>query len=158
MKIIGIDPGYDRLGWAVGENTKGKWNIADFGCIQTAKSDTLVQRYSQINTELSEIISEHKPDQAAVETLFFSVNKKTALQVSEARGVILSCLIQNNIEIFEYNPNQIKLTVTGYGNADKKAVEKMVRLQLPIPKIKIIDDAIDALAIMMTHYHLKPFS
>jgi crossover junction endodeoxyribonuclease RuvC len=149
--ILGIDPGYDRIGWAVGSKLNSKLEILDLGCIQTNKKDDLFSRYQALEKELSEIIDRYTPNELAIETLFFSKNKKTALQVSEARGVIISSCVKNSLEIFEYYPNQIKLVVTGNGQADKQAVEKMVRLQLKLPREKIIDDAIDAIAIVLTH-------
>lgn len=151
MIILGLDPGYDRLGWAIGEKIKNKWQNLHYACIQTNKNESLLKRYSQLDTELQKIILKHKPDHAAIETLFFSKNRKTALTVSESRGVVLSCLIRNNLEIYEYHPGQIKQTITGYGKADKKAVEKMVRMELSLSTKPIIDDAIDALGIMITH-------
>lgn len=152
--ILAIDPGFDRVGWAVGNVERGKLNILQYGCIQTLKTENRFQRYSQIQVELSAIIDQHVPNQAAIETLFFSKNQTTAMHVSEARGVIISTLLHKQIEIFEYNPNEIKLAVTGYGKADKSAVEKMVRLQLGAQltqKEKIIDDTMDALGILLTH-------
>ena len=146
---LGIDPGYDRIGWAIGEGIGSKPEIIDFGCVQTNKN--LFDRYQLIENQLQKIIQRHQPHELAIETLFFSKNKKTALQVSEARGVILSCCARNGLNIFEYYPNQIKLTVTGNGQANKTAMEKMVRLQLNVPPNKIIDDAIDAMGIVLTH-------
>lgn len=149
--ILGIDPGYDRIGWAIGETNKAKPKIISFGCIETQRNSTLSQRYQQIEAELTEIIKKHQPDALAIEQLFFARNTTTALKVAEARGVILSCCARHQLEIFEYHPNKIKLTTTGHGKADKKAMEKMVRLQLDLPDEKIIDDTIDALAIILTH-------
>jgi crossover junction endodeoxyribonuclease RuvC len=157
MMIIGLDPGYDRLGWAVGQKNGNHWQNLSFGCIQTSKKDNLFDRYLQMNNELQLILDRCKPQSSAIETLFFSVNKKTALIVSEARGVVLSCLIRNKIEISEYHPVKIKLNLTGYGKADKKAVEKMVRMELGLTE-PIIDDAIDALAIMIMHQSQYKFN
>lgn len=150
MMILGLDPGYDRLGWAVGEKKKN-WQNLYFGCIQTNKKSPLLERYRQLDKEIDAIVHKYSPQHAAIETLFFSKNKKTALTVSESRGIILSSLIRNHLEIFQYNPGTIKQTVTGSGNADKKAVEKMVRMELSLPAKFIIDDAIDALGVMITH-------
>jgi crossover junction endodeoxyribonuclease RuvC len=152
---LGIDPGYDRIGWSIGHGLGSKPKIIDFGCIQTSKTESLFDRYQFIEKHLQKIIEQYNPHDLAIETLFFSKNKKTALQVSEARGVILSCCTRNNLNIFEYYPNQIKLTVTGNGQANKTAIEKMVRLQLDIPQKKIVDDAIDAIGIVLTHAILK---
>ncbi len=148
--ILGIDPGYDRLGWAVGRAQNGSAEIFDFGCIMTKKTDQLEVRYQDLEAQLQAIINQHHPQVLAIETLFFSKNISTALQVSETRGIIISVCYRHQLEIKQHNPNTIKLTVTGDGRADKKAVEKMVRLQLKLPTQHIIDDAIDALAIVLT--------
>ena len=147
--ILAIDPGYDRIGWAVGTKWKAKVQIIDYGCIQTTKTDDMMTRYRQINYELQEIVNNHRPVKAIIESLFFFKNQKTALKVSEARGVIISCLLRNGVEIKELTPLQIKSAVTGYGRADKKSVEKMVRMELKLENIDIIDDAIDALGMLM---------
>lgn len=156
--ILGIDPGYDRLGWAVGQISKkgrGEPDIKDLGCIITSRKNTITQRYLTLDSELQKIIDEYRPQQLAIEGLFFSKNKTTALKVAEARGVILSCAARNKLEIFEYFPNQIKLAVTGNGRANKVAMEKMLRLQLILPikkkDKKIIDDAMDAVGVVLTH-------
>ncbi len=152
VTLIGIDPGYDRLGWAVGKVVQGKLIVVEYGCIVTNKKAPHSQRYVQIIQDFQAILQKHQPDEAALETLFFSKNQTTALAVSEARGVIISCLLLHHCTYAEYNPNQIKLSVTGYGKADKQAVEKMVRLQLGIQSTeKILDDTMDALGILLTH-------
>ena len=117
--ILGLDPGYDRLGWAVGFFENDKWKLIKLGCIQTNKKDDLFSRYKQLSDELKVIIHNNKPTLAAIESLFFFKNKKTALNVSESRGVILGVLLDNGIPIYEYTPLQIKQTVTGYGKGDK---------------------------------------
>lgn len=155
MTIFGIDPGYDRLGWAivqaVGSGQKVV-DIVDYGCIQTRKSAKLSQRYLFAAKELEAVIKKHQPSVLAIESLFFSKNQKTALQVSEMRGVVLVTCLKSGLEIFEYAPNTIKLAVTGNGHADKKAMEKMLRLELGLAKEKIIDDAVDAIGIAYTYF------
>lgn len=149
--ILGIDPGYDRVGWAVGIYKNSKFEVFDLGCIQTDKKAEIFSRYDQIVKELEKIIEKYSPDHLAIESLFFAKNKTTAMRVSEARGVIISILLSAGAKIFEYRPNEIKLAVTGTGNADKKAVEKMVKMQIKYDLNGQIDDAIDALAVAMTH-------
>lgn len=149
--ILGIDPGYDRLGWAIGRGLNQTPQILAYGCLQTKSGDSLSQRYLSLDKQLTQILEKWQPTQLAIETLFFSKNKTTALKVSESRGVVLSCCARHGLKIFEYHPNQIKLAAAGHGHADKRAVEKMVRLQLKLKNEKIIDDAIDALAIVLTH-------
>lgn len=148
--IIGIDPGYDRVGLAVGRKNREGWQLLDYHCIQTDKKKTLFARYEQIAMQVEEVVKKHKVTEAGIESLFWFKNQSTALQVSEARGVIIASLFRNGIKIAEYTPLQIKQSLTGYGRADKKAVEKMVRMELSLDD-KIIDDTIDALAIMICH-------
>ncbi|MBP7842594.1 crossover junction endodeoxyribonuclease RuvC [Candidatus Woesebacteria bacterium] len=149
--ILGIDPGYDRVGWAIGSGEKGKFNCVALGCIQTDKTADIFDRYKRIQSDLKEIIEYFKPSELAIETLFFSKNKKTALRVSEARGVIIAACLDAGLAVFEYDPVTIKVAVTGNGKADKESVEKMVKLQVNGVVNKFIDDAIDAVAIAMTH-------
>jgi crossover junction endodeoxyribonuclease RuvC len=153
MIILGIDPGYDRLGWAITQINGPNLKVIKYGCIQTNKKEEIFQRYSQIITELSKIISEYKPQELAIENLYFSKNTKTALRVSESKGVVITLALQKQMTVHEYNPVTIKQTVTGFGKADKKAVEKMTLMQLGITNDnKVIDDAIDALAVAVTHF------
>ena len=152
--IIGIDPGYDRLGWAVAQKNPGAWHIFDQGCIVTDRQQEIEQRFQQILDELSAIIQRYQPQEAAVETLFWFKNQSSAMKVSEARGLIITNLLNAGIKISQYTPLQIKQAITGYGRADKKAVEKMVRLELAIDQNQaknIIDDTFDALALVICH-------
>lgn len=151
LVVISIDPGYDRLGWSIGKIDSSFLLIAA-GCIQTDKKKDIFLRYTQIQTELKKILVTYKPTEAAIETLFFSKNTSTALRVSEARGVIIATLLDAHCTVFEYNPVEIKQAVTGNGAANKAAVEKMVRMQTTLQKnTKLIDDAIDAIAVGITH-------
>lgn len=154
ITILGIDPGYDRIGWAVAKLTGSTMVDVSCGLIQTQRTQSLVERYHDLDQQLSTLLQTHHPQEAAVETLYFSQNKTTALKVAEARGVILSCLLRHQVKICEYNPMTIKQAVTGYGKADKPAIDKMVRLQLGKflnPGQKQIDDTMDALAVLLTH-------
>lgn len=149
--IIGIDPGYGRLGWAVATIDGESWKKIDLGCIQTEAKQDLFDRYLEMEQQLQTIIDQFNPTETAIESLFFFSNQKTALKVSESRGIVIACLMRNQLKISQYTPLQIKETVTGYGRADKKAVEKMVRMEFQLRDKKIIDDAIDALAVILTH-------
>jgi crossover junction endodeoxyribonuclease RuvC len=152
ITILGIDPGYDRLGWAILTSKGSKQTVLSYNCIQTDKKASIFSRYQQITSELTTVLETYQPQELAIENLYFSKNTTTALRVSEARGVIIGLCIKNNLTVFEYNPVTIKQTVTGHGQADKKAVEKMTLLQLGIKNDqKVVDDAIDALAIALTH-------
>jgi crossover junction endodeoxyribonuclease RuvC len=149
--IMGIDPGYDRVGWAVGQLKAGNIELIEYGSILTDKKDLLVARYQQIDIQLSEVVERCQPQEAGVESLFFSNNQKTAMHVSEARGVILSCLFRQKVVISEYTPLQVKQAVTGNGKAEKSALDKMLRLQFHLGSEKILDDVMDAIGIMVTH-------
>lgn len=148
--IVGIDPGYDRVGIAIGQKNGSKWQVFAHTCIQTDKKAHLFKRYEQIAEELELLITKYQVTEAGIESLFWFKNQSTALDVSEARGVIIATLLRHQVKIAEYTPLQIKQSLTGYGRADKKAVEKMVRMELVLEG-KIIDDAIDALATMICH-------
>lgn len=150
--MIGFDPGYDRLGWAVIDATNRTEPVAlDYGCITTDKTGTIYQRYQAILLELESIIERHKPQAAALESLFFNTNVTTAMRVSEVRGLIFSAVLPTDCTIAEYTPSQIKQAVTGFGRADKAAVTKMVMLQLKIKSEPQYDDTVDALAVAFTH-------
>ncbi|MBD3250341.1 MAG: crossover junction endodeoxyribonuclease RuvC [Candidatus Pacebacteria bacterium] len=148
--ILGIDPGYGRLGWAIGRKVGSGWEKIELGCIETSKDQDLYQRYSTLEKELQKIIDQYQPTEAGIETLFFVKNQKTAMAVSESRGVVIATLIRNKIKVFQYAPNQIKSTVAGHGKADKRAVEKMLRMEFSLPN-NVLDDALDALAVVLTH-------
>ena len=148
--ILAIDPGFDRIGWAVGTKNHAQIKLMDYGLIQTNRDFNLHQRYQQISDQITTIIDKFQPNICAIEKLFFSRNKTTALKVSEARGVIINTCLNLGLSISEYTPNQIKLAATGSGTADKVAIEKMIRSQLNLTHSKIIDDVCDALAILLT--------
>lgn len=152
MRILGIDPGTGILGFGVIDvNARGKVSLVDGGVIRTPVKQDDSLRLNTIYDELSEIIKEHKPDVMSVEKLFFAQNVTTAMSVSQARGVVLLCGVQNNVTLFEYTPLQIKQAVTGYGKADKKQVQEMVRIILGLETVPKPDDAADALAAAICH-------
>ncbi len=150
MIILGIDPGTATTGFGVIEyKKKNKKQIVclDYGIIQTSPKQTVGERLIQINFDLNEIIKKHKPEMAAVESLFFFKNLKTAMPVSQARGVIIYTLSKKNIPFLEITPMQAKTSVTGYGKATKNQVQKMVQTLLCLEELPKPDDAADALAI-----------
>lgn len=149
--LLGIDPGYDRLGWAIAKKTQIGWENVHLGCIQTDRHLNIIQRYQVLEKELQKIIDKHRPVEAGIETLFFAKNTTSALKVAEVRGLIIACLLRNNIKIEQYNPVKIKEAVTGNGKADKKSVAKMINLEFKLDTNNILDDAIDALAVLFTH-------
>lgn len=146
MIILGIDPGTRRMGFGVIEKTGSVVSFVAAGLLEINSSKD-IDALKEIRDGLQKIITAHKPEVVAIETLFFSKNRKTALQVAEARGVALLAGRENGLQIKEFSPNEVKSALTGYGSADKKAVLKMVGLRLKKPGLKIIDDAADALAL-----------
>lgn len=152
MRILGIDPGTGILGFGVVDVDKqGKAVLVDAGVIRTPVKQPDSQRLLTIYEELSEIITTNKPSIMAVEKLFFSQNVTTAMSVSQARGVVLLCGEQNSLELHEYTPQQIKQALTGYGKADKKQIQEMVRAVLKLKEVPKPDDCADALAVALTH-------
>lgn len=151
MRIIGIDPGTGILGFGVVDVIKGKSKLVTAGVITTPPHTPLDERLEEIFDGLSEIIAETKPEVMSVEKLFFARNVTTAISVASARGVAILTGRKARIPIAEYTPMQIKQTLTGYGKADKKQVQEMVRMQLGLKEIPKPDDAADALAAAITH-------
>lgn len=157
MRIIAFDPGYQRLGIAIIDkdpNTPEKIVFSE--CFTTKKEADYFDRIHKIGNRVSEVINEFLPEAAGIEGLFFSKNTKTALKVSEVRGALIYICKRNNLPLYEFTPNQIKVAVTGYGQSDKKGVHDMVARLIQIPDRKIIDDEIDAIACGLTllaHYN-----
>jgi crossover junction endodeoxyribonuclease RuvC len=151
MRILGIDPGTGILGFGVIEADKGKMQLVDAGVIRTpAKEDDAV-RLQTIFEEITDIIAQSKPDVMSVEKLFFAQNVTTAMTVSQARGVVLLAGKQAGLDIYEYTPLQIKQALTGYGRAEKKQIQEMVRVILKLKTVPKPDDCADALAAAITH-------
>lgn len=151
MRIIGIDPGTGILGFGVVEVLGNKLTMIDAGVIKTPAHTPLDERLEEIFDGLTEIIAETRPDVMSIEKLFFARNVTTAMSVSHARGVAMLTGRKAKLPIAEYTPLQIKQTLTGYGKADKKQVQEMVRLQLGLKTVPKPDDAADALAAAITH-------
>jgi len=148
-RIIGIDPGTGILGFGVIE-VGTKPALVDAGVIRTPVKQADSERLKTIFDELNQLIKELKPTVMAVEKLFFAQNVTTAMSVSQARGVVLLLGMQHNLQLFEYTPLQIKQSLTGYGRADKKQIQEMVRMQLGLKTVPKPDDAADALACAIT--------
>ncbi len=149
MKILAIDPGYDRLGMAVVEGTASKPVLLWSACVTPPKGARDV-RLAHVSRAITDAIAEYLPDALAIETLFFSVNKKTAIGVAEARGAILAAAGTAALRVVEYSPQQVKNAVTGHGGADKTAVARMIPRLLALPEKKRTDDELDAIAIGIT--------
>ena len=155
---LGIDPGTATTGYGlVHLAPDGSLVAVKYGVILTPKESTAPARLVMLYDELRALLSEEKPDTAAVEKFFFSRNVTTALAVGQARGVVMLCLQQSGIEAFEYTPNEIKPAAAGYGGAEKRQVQEMVRALLQLDSIPKPDDAADALAVAITHLNTKRY-
>ncbi|HEX7368568.1 MAG TPA: crossover junction endodeoxyribonuclease RuvC [Candidatus Saccharimonadales bacterium] len=151
MRILGIDPGTGILGFGVIEVVKGKTLLVDAGVIRTPVHEDDAVRLQTIFDELTDIIEHTKPEAMSVEKLFFARNVTTAMTVAQARGVVLLCGKQAGLSIFEYTPLQIKMAITGYGRAEKKQIQEMVRVILGLQEVPKPDDCADAIAAALTH-------
>jgi crossover junction endodeoxyribonuclease RuvC len=151
MRIIGIDPGTGILGFGIIEVQKNKNILVDAGVIRTPVKEDDAVRLQTIYDEISDIIAQTKPQEMSVERLFFAQNVTTAMTVAQARGVILLTAMQAGLKIAEYTPLQIKQALTGYGRAEKKQMQEMVRVLLGLKEIPQPDDCADALAAALTH-------
>lgn len=148
--VLGIDPGTATTGWSIVEEIGSHEQLIDCGAILTDKKDALPKRIAQIYDAVFGIIKKYRPNYLAIEELFFVKNVKTGIAVGQARGVILLCAEQAGLEICEFKPSEIKQAVCGYGAADKKQVQAMVKLRLGLEKPITQDDTADAVAIALT--------
>ncbi|MDO7977821.1 crossover junction endodeoxyribonuclease RuvC [Oceanotoga teriensis] len=155
MRILGIDPGYGRIGYGLLDKTGNKFKTVNYGVIYTDKELDLPSRLHQIQNSIYELVNKYEPDESSVEELFFFRNVTTAIQVGEARGVILVSLVEKNIPIYEYTPFQIKQAVTGYGRAEKGQIQRTLKLLLNLKKTPTPDDAADALAAAFCHGNFR---
>ena len=154
-RVLGIDPGLANTGVGVIDFCNGRYRMVSYGCITTDSEEPHGHRLLTIYNRLCAVIDEFRPDEAGMETLYFAKNAKSAMGVSEARGVVTLCLAQHNIMLGEYTPNQIKQAVTGTTTADKKLVERYVKLLLGLETEPKPDHAADALAGAITHIHFS---
>ena len=150
MRVIGVDPGYDRLGVAILEKDSKTEKIIHSECIETDKEHSLAKRLQTAGDDFLKLIKTHKPDALAIETLFFNQNRKTAIGVAQMRGIIIYLAQNNGCEIFEFGPQEIKIAVTGYGKSDKNAVIDMVKRLVPNTPDNALDDEYDAIAVGIT--------
>ena len=152
MTIVGFDPGLATLGYGViTTDFKGKPQMVDYGIVSTPKEENLAVRLKMLEKGVKQIIDTYKPDEIAIEELFFAKNVKTGIAVAHARGVILLTAIKECGKIFEYTPLQIKQALTGYGRAEKIQIQQMVKTTLRLKGIPRPDDAADALAVALCH-------
>jgi crossover junction endodeoxyribonuclease RuvC len=154
MLAIGIDPGTASTGYGViRQGSGGSLELVAYGVISTDSDQPMAERLRDLHAELCDLIALHQPDSGAVEKLFYQRNVSTAISVGQARGVGLLALAQANIPVDEYNPRVVKQSVTGYGGADKRQVQEMVRSLLGMEELPQPDDAADALAVAICHLH-----
>jgi crossover junction endodeoxyribonuclease RuvC len=153
MIILGIDPGYAIVGYGALSYDGNKFSVIEYGAITTDASMDMFERLKSIHNDLNQIIERVKPDFMAIEELFFNSNQKTAINVAQARGVLLLSALNHGVEVFEYTPLQVKQAVAGYGRADKNQVQQMVKLLLSLDKVPKPDDTADAVAIAICHGH-----
>ncbi|MCS7325673.1 MAG: crossover junction endodeoxyribonuclease RuvC [Anaerolineae bacterium] len=159
MIVLGVDPGLATTGYGiVREQRDGSLDALAYGIIETPKGFTLPQRLAALHDQLRTLIAKWQPNAAAIESLFFATNARTAMSVGQARGVVLLTLHQAGLSIAEYTPLQVKQTVSGYGQADKQQMQRMVQLLLRLPTLPRPDDAADALAVAITHVHHQRWS
>ena len=156
MKVLGIDPGTGRVGWGIVDHEKGVDSLVECGCFETKINSELPESLLKIFLFLQKLIKKHNPDILSVESLFFATNVKTAFDVGAARGVILLAGEEAKLPIFQYTPLQVKSSLVGYGQADKKQVQFMVTKILHLKETPKPDDAADAVAIALTHIFHHP--
>ncbi len=155
MIILGIDPGIATVGWGVVKYEKGTFKYIDCGTITTPSGMRVERRLFFIHLALGDIIKRFTPDEISIEELFFNTNQKTAINVAQARGVILLTAEENKLPLFEYTPLQVKQAMVGYGRAEKKQVMEMTRVFLHLDSVPKPDDAADALALAVCHGHTR---
>ncbi len=158
MRILGIDPGYAIMGYGVIDKKGNKFTSCEHGAILTEAGMAPVDRLKILYNELMELIAEFQPDVAAVEQLFFNTNQKTAIMVSQARGVALLACANSGLAVHEYTPLQIKIATVGYGRAEKKQVQHMVKTMLSLNEVPKPDDTADALACALCHGNSLTYS
>jgi crossover junction endodeoxyribonuclease RuvC len=157
MKVLGIDPGSETLGWGVVEGNGLKYALVDFGTIKSNPKESFSKRLLNINNGIEALIEQFQPDALSIEDAFYAANVKVAVKLGQVRGIVLLSAEKHGMEIAEYAPRLIKQTVVGYGNAEKGQVQHMVKLLLRMQKAPSPLDAADALAIAITHFHHSGF-
>lgn len=153
MVIFGIDPGYAIVGCGIIRYEHNNFTLMGYGAVTTDKDMPFNKRLEKIYNDITELINKFKPDAISIERLYFNTNQKTAIDVAQARGVIVLAAEQSGIPIYEYTPLQVKQSIVGYGRAEKQQVQEMTRMFLHLDKIPKPDDAADALALAICHGH-----
>jgi crossover junction endodeoxyribonuclease RuvC len=158
MRVLGIDPGSETLGWGVVKKDGSFYRLIDYGTVKSSPKVQFAKRLAKIYDELQVVIDRFQPDVLSIEEAFFAVNVKVALKLGQVRGVVLLLAEKNGLQIGEYAPRLIKQTVVGYGNAEKHQVQEMVKILLKLPTIPQPHDAADALATAICHFHHATFA
>ena len=151
MRILGIDPGYAIMGWGIIDKKGSSFFPVAYGSIETEKDTPMPERLKHLYSSLMDIIAEYDPDEVSIEELYFNNNAKTAIFVGQARGVALLACTNSGLEIYEYTPLQIKTAMTGFGRAEKKQIQSMVKMILDLESVPKPDDTADALAAAICH-------
>ena len=155
MRVLGIDPGSETTGWGMveGDVDGRKYRLVEFGALKLSASATFSSRLLKISRGLEEVIARLKPDACAIEDAFHATNPKVTMKLGQVRGVVLLAAESAALEIAEYSPRRVKQTVAGYGNAEKRQVQEMVRVLLSLTSVPEPHDAADALAVAICHFH-----
>jgi crossover junction endodeoxyribonuclease RuvC len=153
MRVLGIDPGSETLGWGVVDGAGSKYALVDFGTVRSNTKDAFSKRLLNIYDSVADLMALHSPDVMSVEDTFYAVNVGVAMKLGQVRGLMLLLAEQRGLEIAEYAPRLVKQTVVGYGNAEKQQVQQMVKLLLKMKSVPTPHDAADALAIAICHFH-----
>ena len=157
MRVLGIDPGSQTMGWGVVEGDGRRYSLVAYGAVRAPSSMRFAARLLRMCNGIEEVIAEHRPDACALEDAFLATNVKVSMKLGQVRGVVLLVAERAGLEIHEYSPRLIKQTVVGYGNAEKHQVQEMVRLLLSLKSVPSPHDAADALAVAICHFHHAPF-
>lgn len=155
MRILGIDPGYATIGYGIVEYDNFRFKTISYGAITTPADEVFYERLCDIYEDITTLVKKYNPDCLAIERLYFNTNTTTAIDVAQARGVILLAAKKNNISISEYTPLQVKQSITGYGRAEKHQVMEMVKNLLQLKSVPKPDDTADALALAICHGHVS---
>ena len=157
-RVLGIDPGIARLGWAVVDSAHAKSSLVAAGCLTTSPKQAAADRLLALDLEIKKMIRQYHPQQLAIEQVFFSKNVSTALLTGQVRGVVLTAAAEAKLDIAEYTPTAVKLAVTGDGRADKKQIRQMVKMLLGLKTVPKLDDTTDAIAIAMCGAETRHYS
>jgi crossover junction endodeoxyribonuclease RuvC len=153
MRVLGIDPGSDTTGWGIVEGDGRRYQVVEYGTIKTSPAEKFANRLLRISNAIEALITQHQPDACAIEDGFLKTNVKVTLKLGQVRGIALLAAARAAIDVHEYSPRLVKQTIVGYGNAEKRQVQEMVRVLLALKSVPEPHDAADALAVAICHFH-----